>query len=215
MTHRYDLVPGVMRVLPKASGRSQPDSGLGRHGDCSVPFCAAIGNSVAAPGKMRYLRALGELSVAGRWSCRPWSKTPAAPSWGISGEGESRRSFRFQLVRDHAGIISLSWKRPRGNRMQIFPASLCGILSGTATMLTLNLSAEPDALCDCYWWCLYLIDVWPQLGATTMRPCDWFEKFTKSFMFIQVMARATRRTHAVMNLGLHISTAASGKGCQQ
>lgn len=74
MTHRYDLVPGVMRVLPKASGRSQPDSGLGRHGDRSAPFCAAIGNSVAAPGKMRYLRALGELSVAGRWSCRPDQK---------------------------------------------------------------------------------------------------------------------------------------------
>lgn len=153
MTHSYDLVPGVMPMLPKASGRSQPDSGFGRHGDRSAPFCAAIGNSVTAPGKMRYLRALGELSVAGRWSCRPWSKTPAAPSWGISGEGESWRSFRFQLVRDHAGVISLPWKRPWGTRMKIFPASLCGILSGNATMFNLNLNV--DALCDYYWWCLY------------------------------------------------------------
>lgn len=52
MTHSSDLVPGVMHVLPTASGRSQPDSGLGRYGDCSAPFCAAIGNSVATPGKL-------------------------------------------------------------------------------------------------------------------------------------------------------------------
>lgn len=50
-------------MLPKASGRSQPDSGLGRHGDRSAPFCATIGNSVTVPGKIRYLRALGELRV--------------------------------------------------------------------------------------------------------------------------------------------------------
>lgn len=76
MTHSYDLVPGVMRVLPTASGRSQPDSGLGRYGDRSAPFCAAIGNSVAAPGKLRYLRALGELSLLPAQCCWKMELSP-------------------------------------------------------------------------------------------------------------------------------------------
>lgn len=89
MTQSYDLLPRVMCVLPTASGRSQPDSGLGRCQDLSAPVCAEIGNSVTVPGKIRYLRKLGDLSLftaQGCWrmelspliknTCRSFSPVP-------------------------------------------------------------------------------------------------------------------------------------------
>lgn len=77
MTHSYDLLPGVMRVLPIASGRSQPDSGLGRCLDLSASFCAAIGNSVVVPGKIHYLSTLAELSLLTAQCC--WKMELSCP----------------------------------------------------------------------------------------------------------------------------------------
>lgn len=89
MTQSYDLLPRVMCVLPTASGRSQPDSGLGRCQDLSAPVYAATGNLAAVPEEIRYLRTLGDLSLLtaqGCWrmelltliknTCRSFSSVP-------------------------------------------------------------------------------------------------------------------------------------------